>query len=262
MKTKSLFILLGLVAITNMASASFLPWEFNYNPRTAGGKKSTKGRFPFALQFDAGYTQIDYSEIHESQNFLDTIFTQSAIRVGGELKWMLIPEYIGVGVSGETIIPGSSSVEQKSSLEVGDTCCEITTTDTKAWLKFYVPGTEPFNLTLVSEYFYSKIETTSSQYGHTPAQGSQYGAQLDLTSPGGSVIFLRWYPWKTLGDREEFNGGIHLKLSGKGAAYPFSIFNSGFLLKFDYKIITLFFEGTRSVEVNRREATASLSFRF
>lgn len=238
--------------------AQGLPWHLGARGKTAS--RGGANKFAFKFEVDIGHTQIDFSEIHESQNFLDTIFTQTSIRYRTKGEFMLIPGWITLGASFDYTAPTSADVEQTSSVDTGG-CCEVQTTDAKTYAIVYVP-TRPVNLAALVEYVYSDIGTSSNAYGHTTAEGMQYGFLMDLTADNGTSIYAKWYPWKSVSDREEINAGVQFVIGGKEAGYPYSLFKSGMTINFDYRQIILLFEGVRDIKIERKELTASIGFRF
>ena len=90
----------------------------------------------------------------------------------------------------------------------------------------------------------------------------QYGFLIDLTADNGASIYAKWYPWKTVSNREEINAGVQFVIGGKDASYPYSLFKQGMTLNFDYRQIILYFDGVTDIEIERRELSASIGFRF
>lgn len=213
----------------------------------------------FKWEMDIGHTQVEYIETHETQNPLDLRFVQRGIRARGLVEWMIIPRWLWVGGSIDKIFPNSSEVKQMSF--VSESCCEMKTTNSKGHIGLWLPSSRPVNLSLIAEYFTSKVQTSSPEFGYAKRSNWQYGAQIDITSYSGQTFYACWFPW---GPDEylEMRAGLQFKLSGAGNRYPFSLFNSGILINIDYRRIMLDFNSPVTIDIDRREYTASLGIRF
>ena len=156
-----------ILLISTALFAQGLPWHLGSRRGSGGRGSSTK--FAFKIEADVGYTQINFEEIHESQNFLDTIFTQDSTRYRVKGEFMLLPGWITLGGEYIYTIPSSADVEQTSTSDPGG-CCKRYKQQMRKLMQLFIYQLGFINLAALVEYVYSDIDTSSNAYGHTAAE--------------------------------------------------------------------------------------------
>lgn len=261
-------VIISLLALLLVVDAEALPWLGKKASKGSGGfrGRSSGGvvkQFVPTLEIDFGYSEINYSETNELTPENNTRFNQTGSRARGKLEMMPWPGVFYIGTSVDKFYPETATVRQQSDEDTSGICCEIETTDYRSYIGYWVPGTRPLNVTLLAEYYVSRMKSSSPSFGYSKITGMQYGFAIETTNDMGAHLYLKYYPFNDNDDRTELNVGLHLNIGGKPQPYPYSIFKTGFMIKANYKKVTNEIELSNSTtEIAREEMTFSIGFRF
>lgn len=257
-------ILFLLFSVTAFSQSGGTP-QFGLGTKKVGRGGGFLRNFAPSLQLDIGYSQVSYDEIvnitNDPNDELDTVISQNMMRYGVTAEVFILPGLLYVGGKLEKAVALNSETD-KSSINNPAICCIFETKRESFHGGLVIPGTRPFNLTFLGEYFRTEMKTETTGYGIPTFNGTQFGVRGDLTSDSGISLYAQYYALQSVEGRNEFSGGIVFNIGGKPQGYPYSLFKTGYIFKVEYRKTTIKDEEEYIPEYELEAITGSLGFRF